>query len=62
MEKPTVLVGLAKELSAAPLTREMDVLLSTGEQVTIALLSIALQERGLGGAIIYWRAGTNFNG
>ena len=42
------LVGLAKELSAAPLTREMDVLLSTGEQVTIALLSIALQERGLG--------------
>jgi len=42
------LVGLAKELSAAPVTREMDVLLSTGEQVTIALLSIALQERGLG--------------
>lgn len=42
------LVGLAKELSDTPVTREMDVLLSTGEQVTIALLSIALQERGLG--------------
>ena len=42
------LLGLAKELSAAPVTREMDVLLSTGEQVTIALLSIALQERGIG--------------
>jgi aspartate kinase len=42
------LVALAKELSDAPVTREMDVLLSTGEQVTIALLSIALQERGLG--------------
>ena len=42
------LVGLAKELSDTPITREMDVLLSTGEQVTIALLSIALEERGLG--------------
>ena len=42
------LVALAKELSDAPVTREMDVLLSTGEQVTIALLSIALEERGLG--------------
>ncbi|MBT5032227.1 MAG: aspartate kinase [Proteobacteria bacterium] len=41
------LLGLAKDLSAAPVTREMDVLLSTGEQVTIALLSIALQERGV---------------
>jgi aspartate kinase len=41
------LVGLAKELSDTPITREMDVLLSTGEQVTIALLSIALEERGL---------------
>ncbi|MDG2088769.1 MAG: aspartate kinase [Arenicellaceae bacterium] len=42
------LVALAKELSDTPVTREMDVLLSTGEQVTIALLSIALEERGLG--------------
>jgi len=42
------LLGLAKEISAEPSTREMDVLLSTGEQVTIALLSMALQERGIG--------------
>lgn len=39
------------ELSAAvneqPSPREMDVLLSTGEQVTIALLSMALQKRGV---------------
>ena len=41
------LVELAKDLSSTPVTREMDVLLSTGEQVTIALLSIALQERGV---------------
>ena len=41
------LVELAKGISAEPDRREMDVLLSTGEQVTIALLSMALQERGL---------------
>lgn len=40
------LLGLASELSEIPTPREMDVLLSTGEQVTIALLSIALKERG----------------
>ncbi len=40
------LVGLANDVSDAPSPREMDVLLSTGEQVTIALLSMALQKRG----------------
>ncbi|BAZ94795.1 aspartate kinase [Thiohalobacter thiocyanaticus] len=40
------LIGLARALSEAPPPREMDVLLSTGEQVTIALLSMALQKRG----------------
>lgn len=40
------LVQLAKQLSATPSRREMDMLLSTGEQVSIALLSIALQELG----------------
>lgn len=40
------LVKLASEISANPSRREMDMLLSTGEQVTIALLSIALQELG----------------
>lgn len=38
------LVGLAQELSSHPSRREMDMLLSTGEQVSIALLSIAIQE------------------
>ncbi len=37
------LVKLAKEISANPSRREMDMLLSTGEQVSIALLSMALQ-------------------
>lgn len=41
------LIELAKQVDASPSAREMDVLLSTGEQVTIALLSIALMKRGL---------------
>ena len=41
------LVALAKEIQAEPDTREMDVILSTGEQVTIGLLSMALMAEGL---------------
>ena len=40
------LIGLANDISDAPSPREMDVLVSTGEQVTIALLCMALQEIG----------------
>lgn len=40
------LVALAEEISPRPSAREMDVLLSTGEQVTIALLSMALHALG----------------
>jgi aspartate kinase len=40
------LVGLAHKMSPAPDEREMDMLLSTGERVTIALLAMALRERG----------------
>ncbi|WP_341526006.1 aspartate kinase [Nostoc sp. UHCC 0302] len=40
------LVKLANTISPNPNRREMDMLLSTGEQVTIALLSMALQELG----------------
>ena len=40
------LLELANALDEQPSPREIDVLLSTGEQVTIALLSIALQKRG----------------
>ncbi|MGH7275814.1 MAG: aspartate kinase [Candidatus Rokuibacteriota bacterium] len=41
------LVSLAHQVSGAPDPREMDVLLATGEQVTIALLALALQSLGL---------------
>ncbi|MBZ2169914.1 MULTISPECIES: aspartate kinase [Marinobacter] len=40
------LIGLASSIMEEPTPREMDVLVSTGEQVTIALLSMALQKRG----------------
>jgi len=40
------LIALANEISDQPHIREMDVLISTGEQVTIALLSMALHDRG----------------
>ena len=41
------LVALAKEMQNQPTDRELDVLLSTGEQVTIALLSMALHNIGI---------------
>ncbi|MDR1163547.1 MAG: aspartate kinase [Candidatus Accumulibacter sp.] len=41
------LIALAREISASPDPRELDVIASTGEQVTIGLLSMALQEEGL---------------
>ncbi|GHA08173.1 aspartokinase [Arenicella chitinivorans] len=41
------LVNLARQITSNPAPRENDVLLSTGEQVTIALLSMALHERGV---------------
>lgn len=40
------LVKMAKEISANPSGREMDMLLSTGEGVSIALLTMAIQEKG----------------
>ena len=41
------LIGLAHEIQGRPVPREMDVLVSTGEQVTTALLSMALTKRGV---------------
>jgi len=42
------LIGLANEIHQEPSLREMDVLVSTGEQVTIALLCMALEATGIG--------------
>lgn len=52
------LVGLAAALNSAPSKREMDMLLSTGEQVSMSLLAMAIQARGYQ-AISFtgWQAG-----
>ena len=41
------LIDLAKQISDQPLPRELDVIVSTGEQVTIGLLAMALNKRGV---------------
>jgi aspartate kinase len=41
------LLGLAKEISSQPDPRELDVIAATGEQVSVGLLSIALQDAGV---------------
>ncbi len=41
------LIGLAHQISSLPDQRELDMLISTGERVTIALLAMALQEIGV---------------
>jgi aspartate kinase len=52
------LVKLAKEITANPNKREMDMLLSTGEQVSIALLTMALNQKGLEAvSFTGWQAG-----
>jgi aspartate kinase len=40
------LIALARSIQAQPVPRELDVLIATGEQVTIALLSMALEAVG----------------
>ncbi len=41
------LIELARQISDQPVPRELDVIVSTGEQVTIALLAMALIKRGV---------------
>jgi len=52
------LLGLAKSITATPAKRELDMLLTTGEQVSIALLAIALQSKGYPAiSMTGWQAG-----
>ncbi|MFC7441487.1 aspartate kinase [Laceyella putida] len=56
------LVGMAKEICPHPSPREMDMLLTTGEQVSIALLSMALHQKGLKArSLTGWQAGIETN-
>jgi aspartate kinase len=52
------LVAMAEQISTNPSLREMDMLLSTGEQVSIALMAMALKELGLSArSFTGWQAG-----
>lgn len=52
------LVSLAREITDKPSKREMDMLLTTGEQVTISLLTMALQQKGYDAvSMTGWQAG-----
>ena len=47
----------AKEVQANPDPRELDMVMSTGEQVTIGLLAMALKDIGVPGQELHWRPG-----
>ena len=52
------LINMAKDISSNPDKREMDTLLSTGEQITISLLSMALNSMGCKAiSLTGWQAG-----
>lgn len=52
------LLQLAKQISPTPNSRELDMLLTTGEQVSISLLTMALQEKGIKArSMTGWQAG-----
>jgi aspartate kinase len=53
-----VLVDMAKQIMPYPSEREMDMLLATGEQVSIALLAMALHQKGYDAiSLTGWQAG-----
>ena len=52
------LIAKAQEITNSPSRREMDMLLATGEQISIALLAMALQEIGVSAiSLTGWQAG-----
>jgi len=56
------LIEKAKELNPDPPKREMDMLLSTGEQISIALMAIALAKKGLPAvSLTGWQVGMQTN-
>ena len=51
------LIALSKQLTNNPTAREMDMLLATGEQQSIALLAMTLIEMGYDAVSLNWLAG-----
>lgn len=57
------LIVKAEEVNSVPALREMDALLSTGEQQSAALLTMTLQQRGIPAiSLTGWQAGIHTNG
>ena len=48
-KRTDALINLAKEINPEPDLREYDALVSTGEQISVALLAMALIKRGIRG-------------
>ena len=56
------LIAKAKEISENPSKREMDMLLSTGEQISIALCAMALEKMGIPAvSLAAWQVGIQTN-
>ena len=56
------LIEKAKEISPNPTKREMDMLLSSGEQISISLLAMAIQSLGFPAiSLLGWQAGFSTN-
>ena len=54
------LIAKAKEITANPSAREMDMLLASGEQISISLLAMAIKEMGVPSiSLLGWQAGFN---
>jgi aspartate kinase len=57
------LISLARQVAARPSEREIDMLLSTGEQISASLLAMALHERGCDAiSLTGWQAGIRTSG
>lgn len=56
------LIAKAKEINPKPSTREMDMLLSSGEQISVALLAMAIEKLGFPViSLLGWQAGFTTN-
>lgn len=54
------LIAKAKEITSNPSAREMDMLLASGEQISISLLAMAIKEMGFPAvSLLGWQAGFN---
>ena len=51
------LLDLARQVSPVPPARELDMLLTSGERISMSLLAMAIHSLGARGAVLHWLAG-----